>query len=226
VPNTRAEAVIAIESYRDGCEDRVAVIDAGDRLVVVVVVVAVVVVVVVVADGAGGIGRGDLAAETVVREVQLAYRDLHSGMEWSAMLNRLDLGISAGETTAVVVDIRPYGIAGASVGDSQAWIFDDGSIADLTSNQSRKPLLGSGRAEPVSFSHNPLAGIMLVATDGFYDYAKRTEINRLVFQTDFYSVPRKCIEMVQLPSGEFWDDIGVVAVRTRPQRRSRQSYSI
>ena len=51
------ETVTAIESYRDRCEDRVRVIAHEDQTIIVV------------ADGAGGVGAGDLAAEAVVREI-------------------------------------------------------------------------------------------------------------------------------------------------------------
>jgi len=47
---------------------------------------------------------------------------------------------------------------GASVGDNQAWIIDDGEIANLTRSQNRKPMLGSGNAQPVGFTSAPLKG--------------------------------------------------------------------
>jgi len=56
-----------------------------------------------------------------------------------------------GETTAVVVDVRTIGIAGASVGDSRAVIVKDGTISELTANQKRKPFIGTGMAEPIGF---------------------------------------------------------------------------
>ena len=77
------------------------------------------------------------------------------------------------------MDIRPYGIAGASVGDSQAWMIDEGEIVSLTAEQNRKPLLGSGQAIPVGFNQPPLHGILVAGTDGFFDYAKRDDIIRL-----------------------------------------------
>ncbi|MEL7499647.1 MAG: protein phosphatase 2C domain-containing protein [Planctomycetota bacterium] len=55
------ETVTAIESYRDHCDDRVHVITHDDRTVIVV------------ADGAGGVGSGDLAAESVVLEIESGY---------------------------------------------------------------------------------------------------------------------------------------------------------
>jgi serine/threonine protein phosphatase PrpC len=211
---TQIETASATAQYRERCEDRLTVLNSQDRTVIVV------------ADGAGGVGSGDRAAESVIREVTAAQSDARSGSDWQKVLRQIDNGIAVGESTAVVVDIRPYGIAGASVGDSQAWIVIDGQISDLTSAQIRKPLLGSGMAEPVAFSHPPLNGLLIVATDGIYDYAKRDEIVRMVSESDFYEISRKCIDLVRLPTGELWDDVGIVLARNRPRSRTRKKYEI
>jgi len=87
-------------------------------------------------------------------------------------------------------------------------------------------MLGSGNAQPVGFTSAPLKGLLLVATDGLFDYAKRDEILDLVAQTEFYEIPRKCIELVQLPSGDRWDDIGIVVGRNKPTRKTRTTYEI
>jgi serine/threonine protein phosphatase PrpC len=211
---SQIETTSAIKKYRERCEDRVDVIQTHQRTVIVV------------ADGAGGTGSGDLAAEFVVREVQSNYSTIHSANEWADFLRETDKQIRIGESTAVVVDVRPFGIAGASVGDSCAWIINDGKITDLTNNQIRKPLLGSGICQPVGFTHSSLVGLLITATDGFFDYAKRDEITRLVGQTEFFKISRKCIELVQLPSGDLWDDVGIVVARNKPQQRNRTKYKI
>lgn len=208
------ETVAATAAYRDRCEDRVAVFNADQRTVIVV------------ADGAGGVGSGDVAADAVIREIGAEYPHVHSADQWAETLRQIDSRIGSGESTVVVVDLRPYGIAGASVGDSRAWIFDHGSIIDLTQSQNRKPLLGSGTASPVAFMHSPLAGLLLVATDGFWDYAKRDALAPMITVADFYALPRRCIELVRLPSGQLWDDIGIVAARNMPRQRTRKRYSI
>jgi PPM family protein phosphatase len=211
---SRVETVTAAESYRERSEDRIAVFDSEDRTVIVV------------ADGAGGVGSGDIAADTVIREIQSEYQQVHSADHWNAMLRQMDCRIGVGESTAVVVDIRPYGIVGASVGDSQAWIIADGKITDLTQFQNRKPLLGSGFAEPVSFMHSSLDGVLIVATDGFFNYAKSDGITAMISRSDFYTIAKSCIEMVRLPSGDLWDDITLVAARIKPRLRTRIRYSI
>ena len=211
---SQIETTFTTKKYGERCEDRVDVIHTEERTVIVV------------ADGAGGTGSGDLAAEFVVHEVQANYKLIHSANDWSEFLRQTDKQISVGESTAVVVDVRPFGIAGSSVGDSQAWIISGGQITDLTAKQVRKPLLGSGTCEPIGFTHSPLAGLLITATDGFFDYAKRDEIIRLVGITKFYEILRKCIELVQLPSGEMWDDIGIVVGRNRPLHQTRTRYEI
>ena len=182
--------------------------------------------VIVVADGAGGVGAGEQAAEFVVQTIQANVASMNSANDWASLLHQTDLQIGDGETTAVVVDIRKYGIAGASVGDSRAWILNHESIIDLTAKQNRKPLLGSGHAEPVGFSNPELDGVLIVATDGLFDYAKRDDLQRVVLNSDFYEITRRCIELVRLPSGELWDDIGIVVARNKPVRQTRSRYEI
>ena len=200
------ETVSAIQAYRGKCEDQSIVLKDLDRKRIVVVV----------ADGAGGVGSGDLAAMTVIREVKENLRSINTADEWKLLLSQTDFRITQGESTAVIVDIREYGIAGASVGDSKAWTLKDGEVDDLTKNQVRKPLLGSGRAEPMSFTRQSFGDFLIVGSDGFFDYSKPAEVTRLIYKSDFYSIPRKCIELVQLPSGEFWDDTSIIAVRRKP----------
>lgn len=211
---TLVETSVVTEAYRNRCEDFVATLVSEERTVIVV------------ADGAGGIGSGRIAAETVVREVELASPHMRSADHWSETLQQIDCCIPSGESTAVVVDIRPYGIAGASVGDSEAWIINGERVVDLTKGQTRKPLLGSGNAKPVSFTHGKLDGLLVVATDGFCSYARRDDLTVLIATTNFHTIARKCVEMVRLPSGELWDDIGIAIARLKPISRVRSRYSI
>jgi len=211
---SRFEAAQVTHGYREHCEDRVAVIDADERMAVVV------------ADGAGGVGNGDAAAETVIREVTANYRGISTAEQWETELRQIDCRLGVGESTAVVVDLRVGSIVGASVGYSRAWIIRDGELIDLTVNQKRKPLLGSGDARPTQFSHGALVGTLFVATDGFCNYVKHDELTSMVAQADLFEIPRRCVELVRLPSGDLWDDIGVVVCRVVRPRRSRKRYTI
>jgi serine/threonine protein phosphatase PrpC len=208
------ETVQLTKAYRNHCEDRVAVIQQDDRTIIVV------------ADGAGGVGNGDLAAEAVLREVTTGHQGISTAEQWEAKLREIDCRIGVGESTAVIVDLRADAILGASVGDSRAWIICGGELVDLTAKQTRKPLLGSGEAHPTQFSSGPLAGTLIVATDGFCNYVKRDHLTRLVAQAEFIELPRRCVELVRLPSGELWDDIGIVACRVALRRRTRNRYNI
>ncbi|MCC9603353.1 serine/threonine protein phosphatase [Stieleria sp. JC731] len=211
---TSFETSHVVEAYREQCEDCVEVIADDDRTVIVV------------ADGAGGTGDGRTAAETVIRETRANYAAMDGSTDWSQFLSQLDFRVHAGETTAVIVDIYPDRILGASVGDSCAWVIDGPNISDLTRTQIRKPLLGSQASKPAPFWHGSLNGILLVASDGFFDYAKRDQITQLIGRTDFFAIPRACVDMVRLPSGELWDDTAIVACRVRRARMSRKQYSI
>lgn len=211
---TSFETSHVVEAYRERCEDRIEVIADGDRTLIVV------------ADGAGGTGDGHTAAETVIRETRANYAAMDNSTDWSQFLSQLDLRVHAGETTAVIVDLYPDRILGASVGDSCAWVIDGPDITDLTRTQIRKPLLGSQEAKPAPFWHGPLNGVLLVGSDGFFDYAKREQITPLIGRTDFFAIPRACVDMVRLPSGELWDDTAIVACRVRRTPTSRKRYSI
>lgn len=213
-PMTSFETAHVVEAYREICEDRIEIISDGDRTLIVV------------ADGAGGTGDGHLAAETVIRETRANYAAIGNATDWSQFLSQLDFRISSGESTAVIVDIRSDRILGASVGDSCAWVIDGPDITDLTRTQIRKPLLGSHEAKPAPFWHGQLDGILLVGSDGFFDYAKRDRITPLIGRTDFFAVPRACIDLVRLPSGDLWDDTAIVACRMRRSAASRKRYTI
>jgi hypothetical protein len=203
------------EAYQQQCQDRIAVFEEEQRTVIVV------------ADGAGGIGSGAEAAEAVVREVKAVVRETTTADGWASLLRQIDFRIGSGESTAVVVDVQTQQVCGASVGDSQAWMIDQGEISNLTERQQRKPLLGSGNAVPVGFARAPVSGVLLVATDGFCNYAKLADVVKVIALNDFVSLPRKLIDLVSLRSGELWDDVGIVVCRARPPaRRARQRYTL
>jgi len=201
-------------AYRQHCEDRVTVLEFDDGVVLVVV------------DGAGGTGSGEQAAETVIQEVTTVASLEHNAETWCKILRQIDSRIGEGQATCVVVARSARGIVGASVGDSRAWLFEDDGLIDLTISQVRKPLLGSGAAQPVGFHHPPSQGLLLVCTDGFCNYVKRETLLRDILWIDFAVLPHKLVEMIRLPSGELWDDIGIVACRPRRQTSGRKRYDL
>lgn len=201
-------------AYQQRCEDRVRVVELDGGVVIAV------------ADGAGGTGAGGEAAETVIREVTASASLERDAEGWCDVLRQVDHRLGAGESTCVVAVRSARGIVGASVGDSRAWLLEDGELNDLTIGQQRKPLLGTGEARPVGFSHPPSQSLLLVCTDGFCNYVRREKLLREVLWIDFAVLARKLVEMVRLPSGDLWDDVGIVACRPRRPARNRTRYEI
>ncbi|MGH7169838.1 MAG: protein phosphatase 2C domain-containing protein [Gemmataceae bacterium] len=201
-------------AYRQRCEDRVTVIELDDGVVIAV------------ADGAGGTGAGEQAAEMVIGEVTASASLEHDADSWCEILRQTDYRVGAGESTCVVIARSPKGIVGAGVGDSKAWLLENDDLNDLTKNQARKPLLGSGQAQPVGFTWPSSPGLLLVCTDGFCNYIRRETLLKEILWIDFAVLARKLVEMVRLPSGELWDDIGIVACKPRRLVRSRTRYEI
>jgi PPM family protein phosphatase len=209
------ETSLITEPYQSVCQDLVAVFTEAQRTVVLV------------ADGAGGIRSGEQAAKTVVEEVRLAFPHLDSAEAWCNLLGQIDQRIGSGETTAVVVDLRKDSLCGASVGDSQAWIVKGVEITNLTARQKHKPLLGSREAVPVGFAQGRLDGVLLVATDGFCNYVKRSEIVKVLPYEDFALLPKRLIDLVRLRSGKLNDDVGLVFCRyRRPARNSKKAFTL
>lgn len=188
-------------------EDRAAVFEAGTRTVVVV------------ADGAGGLRGGAHASEAVVRAVKSVVddgsADLDAPFAWRAVLERVDEELArdrTGESTGVVVCVSPRSIVGAAVGDSAAWIVGERGIDELTSGRVTKRA-GTGMAEPILFTRPPLDGALVVATDGLFSYADRTNIAGVVGKRPAQEAAEELRRLVQLPSGAYHDDLAIVVVR-------------
>jgi serine/threonine protein phosphatase PrpC len=190
---------VEIASVRGEGQDRVAVVERDERVVIAL------------ADGAGGTANGAVAAEAVIDAVTKGW-----DADASALLADLDgdgARLGHGQTTAVVLRIDAVGIVGASVGDSGAWLVTDAEIVDLTDGQIRKPLLGSG-CEPVAFRAGPLGtGTLLVASDGLLRYGKRQDIARIVRGADLAAAAKALVDLVRLPTGGLQDDVSIVLCR-------------
>jgi len=162
------------------------------------------------ADGAGGYTGGAQAAQFVINTLQQSTNE-HP----SAFLRQLDQQIAqdkmAGETTAVVLQIHKNQLIGSSVGDSATWFIKDNEVYDLTQQQQRKPLLGSGCATPIAFNHQLSTGFLLVASDGLVKYLSvDTIIKQLNKSQELTQCAQQLIELVRYPSGELPDDVTVV----------------
>ncbi len=99
---------------------------------------------------------------------------------------------------------------GASVGDSGAWLITASSVLDLTQDQRRKPLLGTGAAMPVGFGEVPFTGRLLLGSDGLFKYVRHEHIRDLVRSLAPMEAAAALIEAARLPSGGLQDDIAVI----------------
>jgi serine/threonine protein phosphatase PrpC len=175
--------------------------------------------IVLVADGAGGTGRGREAAEHVASVVETALQRarLDTPGTCATALREADRSLHrrgrAAETTAVLVVVDGDDLWGAAVGDSGAWLVREDGWTDLTEDQQRKPLLGSGDAVVVPFSAR-LVGTLLVATDGLLSYAAPSLLVRLARSPDPQAAATCLVNAVRLPTGALQDDVGLALIRS------------
>lgn len=205
MPSTGFEYAIAIQAARGAGQDRAAVFEHVDRLVVAL------------ADGAGGTSNGARAAQAIVDAVG-AVEDPRQ--DWCALLEALDgdhQRLRNGQSTAVVLSLDPGGIRGASVGDSGAWVIRGDELIDLTEGQLRKPLLGDG-CRPFRVRGLLGGATLLAASDGLWRYARRGDIVRLAQSADLEEAARALVALVRLANGALQDDVAVVLCRSRGQR--------
>ncbi len=175
--------------------------------------------VVAISDGAGGTGGGSEAAEAVVGLTAAIGPTANWSAFWVQQLTDLDAALSVsphgGQATAIVLEIVEGVIGGASVGDSCAWIVSDSAVVDLTCDQIRKPLVGSGRARPVGFGPLSAQGRVLVASDGLFKYAPQDAIVAAARHPDKNAAVEKLLSLVRLPSGGYQDDLAVALCEIR-----------
>jgi len=101
---------------------------------------------------------------------------------------------------------------GASAGDCGAWLIHEG-LDDLTDQQVRKPLVGSGSAMPVPFRKSIGSGTLLLASDGLFKYVRQKDITNLSLREDLDAAAQELTELPRLRSGEIPDDVAVILCR-------------
>ena len=174
--------------------------------------------VLLVADGSGGMSGGAQAAESALREISDAARrnQLGDQASWLTMLADADAVLARGHGQCAIVATAIVGgrLVGASVGDCGAWLIAENGIEELTADQVRKPLLGSGEAVPVAFESALRDATLLLATDGLLKYARRDRIAALArAYMDLQVAARGLAELPRLRSGALPDDVGVILCR-------------
>lgn len=199
-------AILRTEAGNPENQDRGLIRDARGRAVLCI------------ADGAGGRSGGSEAATKAVewiRECALSLTDTNPCLK---ALQQLDEAIegdaAAGETTCVIAVVEEGNVYGASVGDSGAWIVRQSGIVDLTKDQVRKPLVGSGGICPVAFTHTCEPGDHLIlATDGLLKYTSRSRIGEVCRSNEVENIPDRLIALVRYDSGAIPDDTTVISLR-------------
>jgi PPM family protein phosphatase len=196
---------VGLEGEGTVLQDRARVIEVGATFVIAI------------ADGAGGVGGSEHAAEAVLQGIELLIErgaSLKDDSTWLAYLEETDSAISRagswGLTTAVVLAVTERWIVGASVGDSEAWLATSDGFRSLTSGQNRKPLLGSGAARPISFRRPNTGGTLIVGTDGLFKYAPVSRICEVAVGNPPEIAARTLIDLVRMPNGKLQDDVGLV----------------
>jgi PPM family protein phosphatase len=138
------------------------------------------------ADGQGGrAGGGEAARLAVATCLEIASdsapRMLSTPTAWIEICEMADRAVSAntdaGFTTLIGVAVSRAFLAGASCGDSAAFLWADSQLIDLTYGQRKHPPVGSGVAELTAFSALPeVPWKLLVVSDGVWKYAGRERI--------------------------------------------------
>jgi PPM family protein phosphatase len=185
-------------------QDRLEVFSTTDKLIIAI------------ADGAGGLSGAAHAAETVIRIAAEKHLSLAQPDHCHALLQEADNLISnsptGGETTAIILVIEPDRIFGASVGDSEAWLFAPPTKTHLTKSQQQKPLLGSSEALPIAFDYPTPRGTLIIATDGLWKYTSPEKIAAQLQLPEPSTLPNRLADLVRLRSGALQDDLAIAII--------------
>ena len=140
------------------------------------------------------------------------HQPFQNEIQVALLQQELDLEIQensvAGETTAIIAMIHNNEIVGASVGDSQCWLFDPEFEYELTNLQSRKPLLGSGKATPIGFGPIVFNDRIVLGTDGLFNYTKMANIKAALNLSAI-----DIINLAKTKAGTLQDDCSVITCK-------------
>lgn len=214
------ELAVLLDSYRAASEDRAEVVAllSDTRLIIV-------------ADGVGGRPLGGEAATRAVAFVRDAAqtatpKQCADAAFWARILTGADDAVCAddacGETALIAVCQTQTRLAGAVVGDCEAWWIDDGTAQKLTDGATRKPFLGYGAARPTPFALPlPATGTLLVASDGLFKYVDEGAIAAIVSgDTQLAKRLAALRDAARGSSGNLYDDFAAVLLAPFGRGRS------
>jgi serine/threonine protein phosphatase PrpC len=171
-----------------------------------------------ISDGAGGTGEGEKASCYVVEAFKelTQIKGFDSSDDFEKFLRTIDAELSreshGGECTSIVGKVLNGTVVGASVGDSEAWLFNLEYDYELTSMQNIKPLLGSGSSIPIGFGPMNVEQFMLIGSDGLFKYVKHKEIKYLLSSN---TTAVEIAELAKKETGNLQDDISAIFINKK-----------
>ena len=200
-----------------GGHDHVVIRQFDDRLVMVL------------ADGAGGMGGAAQAARFACeRAIEMAAHAPADARVWAERLSIIDTelagSVHGGQTTLVVAEAWREMVRGASVGDSRAWLLSlSDEPVELTEEQARKPLLGSGHAKPCGFGALGLEKRrLLMVSDGVYRHAELDTIFEMASLRLITVSPYLVLDAVAPRRGEVHDHMALALCELGCDRQSTE----
>lgn len=172
-----------------------------------------------VSDGAGGTAGAQAASFHIVKEFEEASSvgGFRGPEEFEELLRKFDIDMArdpdCGEATGIVGKIEAGNIIGASVGDSEAWVFNKKYEYQLTGLQNRKPLLGSGIAQPIGFGPMVLEAALLVGSDGLFNY---TEMGSILGALKDNATAEDIAGLAKHAAGKLQDDLSLICIYRKP----------
>lgn len=153
------------------------------------------------ADGAGGMTGGGEAAMFAVQEALMRPAEV-------ASVQAIDLALAdRGQSTLITLSLSAD-VHGASVGDSRAWARSNGVWSELTAGQARKPLVGSGRSLPRSWSRAAVDAVA-VTSDGLANHLTEAQLLAGLERADLIAL----VDGVRLPTSTLRDDVSLLVAR-------------
>jgi PPM family protein phosphatase len=172
-----------------------------------------------ISDGAGGTGQGAHASAYIIEVFEELTRidGIDAPEDFESFLRKVDIELlnesQGSEATAIVGKVMDGIIVGASVGDSEAWIFNLEYDYELTSMQYLKPLIGSGKSVPIGFGPMYVEKNVLLGSDGLFNYVNRNDIKSLL-SSDCEAI--QIADLAKKEKGSLQDDVSVIFISSSP----------